>query len=183
MLKIIFYAFFISITLQDARTEFLFSPSYSNINGSYTRGAADEGQLNGKSIGAHLLGHMDIWNIGMMGNYYRYDYPQSFLSANQTRYKGWDFGPMVGMSFNKVRIWYSYLFTSMEMESTVKGYYFGKGYRYGIGIKIVDHVFLTLEQYSNKFNEKEVDNGATQAIDPHIQMDATLLGITFPFFL
>jgi len=31
-------------------------------------------------------------------------------------------------------------------------------------------------------DEKEVDNGATQPIDPHIQTDATLLGLTFPFF-
>ena len=176
-----FFFIFLLLFTQSATANFLFSPSYSDINARFNRGTTEGGDLNGKAFGAHLLYHEEIWNIGMMGNYYRYDFPQTFLSANQTRYKGWDFGPMVGVTFNRLRLWYGYLITSMEMESTVSGYYFGKGHRMGIGFRIVENVFITLESYKNTLDEKEIDDAATQAINPHIAMEGTLLGLTLPF--
>jgi len=171
--------FFVAgVTISTSST---FSPSYSNINARFNRSTTQDGDLNGNALGAHLLYHEQIWNIGMMGNYYRYEFPVTFLSANQSQYKGWDFGPMVGVTFNRFRFWYSYLITSMEMESTVNGYYFGKGSRIGIGIRIVKNVFITLESYKNNLDEKEINDASTQAIDPNIAMEGTMLGITLPF--
>jgi hypothetical protein len=181
MKKYYFVLFFFIFCSQSASASFLFSPSYSDINARFNRGSSEGGDLNGKAFGAHFLYHEEIWNIGMMGNYYRYDYPQTFLSGNQTRYKGWDFGPMVGVTFNRLRLWYSYLITSMEMENTVSGYYFGKGHRVGIGLRIVENVFITLESYKNTLDEKEINDAATQSLDPQIAMEGTLLGITLPF--
>jgi hypothetical protein len=174
-----FFVFF--ILSKNVSANFLFSPSYSNLNARFNRDTTEAGDLNGQSFGAHLLYHKNIWNIGMTGNYYRYDFPQTFLNANQTQYKGWDFGPMVGLSFNRFRFWYSYLITSMEMESSVKGYYFGKGHRVGVGVRVVKNVFITLEGYKNTLDEKEIDNNATQALNPAIAMQGTLVGVTFPF--
>ncbi|MGK0366957.1 MAG: hypothetical protein ACI9QD_000088 [Thermoproteota archaeon] len=164
-----------------AQALFLFNPYVGKSYGEFEHGT-DTGDIETSHYGMHLAFQDKRFTIGLDLSYMVNSFDRDFLSANQTYYKSYDYGVLIGFATDGMRLWGVLSLNSMEFEKNRNGFYFGEAYRFGIGFKVAGDVFLNIEKVRNIYTEKESGNGETTTIGTFIKTDSIMISISVPSY-
>lgn len=182
MIKKFLVIFFLSISIsQSAYALFLFNPYIGKSLGDYEE-SVNTGDLETTHFGMHLAWQDGFFTLGLDVSYMINEFETPFLGYNDDELKSWDYGLLIGMGTEKFRIWTSISLNSLEMENDIDGFYFGSGFRAGLGIKVAGDVFLNIEFVKNIYDESEVADGLTNDIQNNIKTESTMLSISVPTY-
>lgn len=178
ILKIIFVIIF---CIPLAQASFLFSP-YGGIQNLEFNENNRTGDVKGQRVGAHLGWQYFYFTIGLDVNYQFNEIDKGFRGSSSENYKGYAFGPFIGIGTNGVRMWVGARLTSLEMENSIDGYYFGEAYFLGMGFRVLNPLFLNIEYIKNTYDEQEIDDGETTSLSNSIKFDGLFVSVSLPFY-
>jgi hypothetical protein len=179
MKKVLLLLVFFSIK---AHALFLLNPYLGSGPGEFTVGSSNKGATSSTNAGAHLAYQEGIYTLGLDVSYTKYNFAKNFLNARQKYYNGYDWGLIAGVASQGFRVWAVADLSSMRMSTGSDGFYFGRTYKFGFGIKVVGDVFVNIESIKTTFNENEINNETTNKLSSNIKINTILISVSIPSY-
>lgn len=141
----------------------------------------NDGNLTGKGYGL---------KIGYLGEYFMaginlekqtVETQSGFSTDNYQKFDGGGIGTFMGFHFwDLLKVWTSYLNTTLEPTSNRDYRYFGQYVSFGIGFRVYQGLLISYEGFRNQYTQEENDEtGKTRGLDDNIKTEGSNLILSY----
>jgi len=163
-----------------AQAKLMLEPSTNIYSGSFSV-SNRSGSLTGKTLNL---------NIGYLGPYFMagisvekgtFEYDSDVTTDKYTTFDGGGVGTFIGFHFfDRIKLWSTYLNSSLEPVKNNDTRYFGQHFSAGIGFRIIDGLILSYQNFSNQFTQFESDiTGKTEGLDNNIKTSGNIINLSY----
>ena len=159
---------------------FLVEPSTLYTQGRF-EGVNGRGDFNGTGFGLNLGYAGNRFFIGLNLERLELKFQDHFTNENFETFIGGGVGSFMGFQlFDRIKIWTTYLNSTLEPVSNKKIRYFGQYYAIGLGLRLIDGLMLNAQSFTNHYTQIEDDTtGKTSGLDKNLATFGQSYGLSY----
>ena len=171
---------FIFIIPNIAQARFMVEPGYATYQGRF-KGEDGLGSLTGH-VGQLNLGYLgEAFMMGIALEQGQFSYDSNVFTQGYKHFDGGGVGTFLGFHFfDRIKLWTTYLNSTLEPTKNKDIRYFGQFISFGLGLRLHDGLLLNLTSFSNHFTQEENDDtGKTNGLATNIKTQGQSLGLSY----